>query len=428
MDNIKVSICCVTYNHEKYIKDAIEGFLSQKTDFDYEIIIHDDASTDRTADIVRQYETKYPDKIHGIYQEENQYSKHIGTSIGKAYVHPMCRGKYIASCEGDDFWIDCNKLQIQVDYMESHPECSLYLHNGLRINSGDLSIEALNPYNCDNEKDISPAELITLYNNHPPTASLLYKRELTDGADYIWKSTGVDQAMRLYALTIGSVHYNSRIMSVYRFAVKGSCTEKICENGQYTFNSYLGMICFFFQFDKYTNHRYHIWITEEIYKNVRWFLYAFKSNIILAEKYNEYKEQWDSYPLLREKCIKNLDVLKRQMFDEAYCSDKVKLFINQYENIVVMGIGQYSLKLTRQLKSNDIDFTGYAISHKQEKDKDYFMDKPVWELSSLPFDKEKTGVLIAIKPERWDDIAHSLETAGISNYYCPFLLDEIEIY
>ena len=118
-----VSICCITYNHGKYIRDAIEGFLMQKISFPIEILIHDDASTDKTADIIREYKLKYPDIIKPIYQTENQYSK--GISISATYQFPRARGKYIALCEGDDYWTDPYKLQKQVDFLEANAEYGL---------------------------------------------------------------------------------------------------------------------------------------------------------------------------------------------------------------------------------------------------------------------------------------------------------------
>lgn len=120
---IMVSIKCTAYNHEKFIRDTLEGFVMQKTNFRFEAIVHDDASTDGTAAIIREYAEKYPDIIKPIYETENQYSKHDGTLT--RIINEACTGKYIALCEGDDHWIDANKLQMQVDVMEGQADISL---------------------------------------------------------------------------------------------------------------------------------------------------------------------------------------------------------------------------------------------------------------------------------------------------------------
>ena len=106
MENVRptVSICCITYNHAPYIRSALDGFLMQETDFAYEILIHDDASTDGTADIIREYTARYPDIIKPILREENQYSK--GISNISIFNFPRARGEFIAMCEGDDYWTD----------------------------------------------------------------------------------------------------------------------------------------------------------------------------------------------------------------------------------------------------------------------------------------------------------------------------------
>ena len=122
-----VSIVTLAYNHGKYIRQCLDGFVMQVTDFPFEVIIHDDASTDDTAEIIREYERKYPNIIKPIYQTENQYSK--GVAIGTTFLYPKVQGRYIAECEGDDWWTDPNKLQKQVDYMESHPKCSMCCTN-----------------------------------------------------------------------------------------------------------------------------------------------------------------------------------------------------------------------------------------------------------------------------------------------------------
>jgi len=122
-----VSICCITYNHVPFIRQCLDGFIIQKTNFPIEVLINDDASTDGTTNIIKEYEKKYPDIIKPTYQIENQYSK--GISSLKENIFPHIQGKYIALCEGDDYWIDENKLQKQVDFMEANEDFSICFHN-----------------------------------------------------------------------------------------------------------------------------------------------------------------------------------------------------------------------------------------------------------------------------------------------------------
>lgn len=121
MNDVLVSVCCITYNHEKFIGQAIEGFLIQKTNFPFEIIIHDDASTDSTANIIREY-AKKDSRIRAILRETN--IKSTGTAVFPI-TFEMAKGKYIAMCEGDDYWTDPLKLQKQADFLEMENKYSL---------------------------------------------------------------------------------------------------------------------------------------------------------------------------------------------------------------------------------------------------------------------------------------------------------------
>jgi len=118
-----VSIICLTYNHEHYVEDAIKGFIMQKVDFPIEVIIHEDASTDGTAAIIKEYHERFPDMIIPVYQKENQFSKGIG--VIRKIVFGMAKGKYICYCEGDDFWTDPLKLQKQVHFLENNPDFAM---------------------------------------------------------------------------------------------------------------------------------------------------------------------------------------------------------------------------------------------------------------------------------------------------------------
>lgn len=167
---VLVSISCITYNHSAYIREAIDGFLMQKTNFKFEVLIHDDASTDGTSDIIREYEKKYPDIIKPIYQTENQYSKGDGT-VGRIQRN-RAKGKYYALCEGDDYWTDPCKLQKQVDFLEANPEYVFTFHDceTLEQNTGIKHLRVGNR-KIDEVVDLESV----IVQNNIPTASIIYR-------------------------------------------------------------------------------------------------------------------------------------------------------------------------------------------------------------------------------------------------------------
>ena len=152
------SIRCLTYNHEQYIRQCLDGFVMQKTNFPFEIIIHDDASTDKTAEIIREYAEKYSN-IHAILETENQYSKHDG-SLARI-VNQAIRGKYVALCEGDDYWTDPLKLQKQVDFLEKNPDYGMVYTLSQVYNQSKMKIEE---YHID---DIEPQKKNWLMGDYP---------------------------------------------------------------------------------------------------------------------------------------------------------------------------------------------------------------------------------------------------------------------
>lgn len=235
-NDIMVSIDCITYNHEKYIADAIESFLMQKTNFKFEILIHDDASTDSTPEIIQKYERLYPDTIKPIYQKENQYSK--GVNVTLKYQLSRARGKYIAVCEGDDYWINPHKLQKQVDYLENNPSCSLCFHNAEVIDatSGNKTGKKHIPWAPYNERyyykknaKYNAGELAIL--DFIPTASLIFPRNLTEAflnnpPKWITEAIVGDAPARLILANYGYAYYFDEVMSIYRTNVEGSSTHR----------------------------------------------------------------------------------------------------------------------------------------------------------------------------------------------------------
>lgn len=224
---IAVSIYCITYNHEPYIRDALEGFVRQKTDFPFEAIVHDDASTDGTAEIVGEYARRYPDLIVPVLQEENQHSK--GRSILRTQILPRARGRYLAACEGDDFWTDEYKLQKQYDYMESHPGCTFCFTNAVIRNEADGRERTFIPYSRTDAARFDPGRgdygLHDFYRlTFIPMASFFYRRECLESlsGDVARMCPSGDLRLRLYAASLGYAHFLNEKTCVYRENVPGS--------------------------------------------------------------------------------------------------------------------------------------------------------------------------------------------------------------
>ncbi|WP_075593929.1 glycosyltransferase family 2 protein [Pseudoalteromonas sp. PAB 2.2] len=154
-ERVKVTICCIVFNHFDFVEEAIKSFLMQETDFPFEIIIHDDASTDASATVIEKYVKLYPNLIKPIYQSENIYSKGIKPL---SIIFSQAKGDYFAICEGDDYWLDKNKIQKQYDYMSENLECSVSYHRSLLIENGELT----DKYSLNNKcyKDFDQIDLL----------------------------------------------------------------------------------------------------------------------------------------------------------------------------------------------------------------------------------------------------------------------------
>lgn len=164
----KLSVICLAYNQQDYIRQALDGFVMQKTNFPFEVIVHDDASTDKTADIIREYQKRYPDIIKPIFQTENQFSR--GSNIMTKFIWPNVRGKYVAMCDGDDYWTDGNKLQKQVDFLDTHPDYTICFHPVQVFWDDNKEPEYIYPKNL---KHVSLENLMRV--NFIPNCSVVYR-------------------------------------------------------------------------------------------------------------------------------------------------------------------------------------------------------------------------------------------------------------
>lgn len=225
-----VSICSITYNHAPFIRQCLDGFLMQQTTFPIEIIINDDCSTDGTTEIIREYAEKHPDKIFPVFHEKNLYSQGVRGMFQK-FVIPKVRGKYVAICEGDDYWTDAHKLQKQVDFLEAHPDYSMCFHRA-RVLSQDGRTSCFD-FSGLEEREYSANEIVSGW--LIPTASIVYRSSVVVPTHKDF--TNGDVILHAACVSAGRVYCMTDEMSVYRLHAGGWSAP-----GKYHDNYYLKLI------------------------------------------------------------------------------------------------------------------------------------------------------------------------------------------
>ena len=208
-----VAIRCIAYNQEAYIRDTLDGFVKQKTTFPFVAIVHDDASTDNTASIIQEYAEKYPDIIKPIFETENQYSK-PNNPLGEIMREAIksTGAKYVAWCEGDDFWSYPEKLQKQVDFLNSHPDYSMCFHSSDVLN---MNVDAI-PQSCAKveNRDYSASEILTTW--IIPTNSVVMRTEVLINRPWHKDFFVGDNVTWATCLSMGKIRGFSDLWSVYR--------------------------------------------------------------------------------------------------------------------------------------------------------------------------------------------------------------------
>lgn len=209
-----VSICCLTYNHILYIRQCLDGFMMQKVNFPIEILIYDDASTDGTQGIIREYETKYPNIVKPIYQKENQYSK--GVRVGFVYNYSRAKGKYIALCEGDDYWTDPYKLQKQVDFLESHIDYVMCSHKWNDFIENKKKVDCGMPLEVDSSGKIYDLDSLVHGEWYFQPLTVLFRRCAVDFKKYNLYKNSKDITLFYVLLKNGKGFCFHDVMATYR--------------------------------------------------------------------------------------------------------------------------------------------------------------------------------------------------------------------
>lgn len=205
-----LSIVCCTFNHEKFIKNAIDGFLLQKADFPFEVVIHDDASSDNTQQIIESYYLKYPEIIKPVFQKSNQFS--LGKKIFPIALQ-FCLGKYIAICEGDDFWIASDKIQKQVDFLEKNLSASFTAHSVEILDD----TQKFNIYDPFENHPIGYFETGDILQKHfIPTLSIVFRRDALVLPEWYYNCRSGDIAIELILSLYGPGYFFPEKMGCYR--------------------------------------------------------------------------------------------------------------------------------------------------------------------------------------------------------------------
>lgn len=280
-----LTIRCIVYNHEAYIRDCLEGFVMQETTFPFEVIIHDDASTDNSVAIIKEYAAKYQHIIKPIIQTENQYQKpghgHMNTDINNAMAESS---RYLAFCEGDDYWIDPTKIQQQVEWFETHPDYTMVWHDSYILDYRNGSKTTF--HRANKNTTIGLKEIIMGGGGFCPSPSLMVHKNL-----YLNRPKEVtdqfvgDYPDQIYFALMGKTYYIAKPMSVYRLCTPGSWTSTARYNEvDGFFQNLKGVQKILQDLNRWSNFKYDKWFQSKFYRD----LYRYYSLIPNYKKMKEY--------------------------------------------------------------------------------------------------------------------------------------------
>lgn len=243
--SLKLSVCIFTYNHENFISETIESALNQVTDFEYEIVIGEDCSTDSTGKIVRYYQQQHPGSIRALFNKRN-----LGMMENNSQTLLQCRGEYIALMDGDDYWIHNKKLQAQVDFLEANPSYSLCFHDAKILKIDGQWNHKSTCCGPENKRIVSFTDVIC--DVHIPTSSLVFRRTALHDYPPRWFGSlnAPDRPLFLMLTANGPGYYFKEIWSVYRQHPNGTWT------GQHYQSQWLTHLQIYQVLNRHYNHKY----------------------------------------------------------------------------------------------------------------------------------------------------------------------------
>lgn len=411
MDGVEVSIICLTYNQEKYIRDTLDGFLIQETNFNYEILVHDDVSTDGTVEILKEYRKKYPDKIRLILEEENQYSQ--GVDITKDICFPLVRGKYIAFCEGDDYWIYNKKFQAQYDIMEANPEISLCYHNAVVYDEGKDSLFL----NVLEHKSgyIRDKDIICPTKGWYPTASSFYRAEYLSDYPDLHAPTG-DEGMRCYMACKGRLYFVNQAWCVYREAANGGWNTKFKKDKEIADRYVKDLVTFLIDFNIYSAGKYEKYFYIRLIRTILLYLEVFCHKQYTREEFYLYIDNLKALTEHRadgwfdEIC--RIETIRCKDYFSLTIKEKLRPMLTHDSRLYVYGAGVKAAQAIAMLGMAQISISGLIVTDKKENENIVF-EYPLYELKEIRVDDDVI-VWPCMLTER-ELVINSLEEIGVKN-------------
>ena len=258
-----ITVIVMTYNQKDYIRESLDSILRQKINVDFNILIHDDCSSDGTSEIIDEYKKQYPDKIEVIHQKDRTYPVVGFNGMLYTYVVPKIESDYIAYCDGDDYWTDDEKIKKQYDFMVSHPEYSMCFHSAYQLRpNNDMSSK----WFIKDEGDIDMSDIIS---ERPgvcvATSSIFLRGEVfKDFSDWRKKYPVEDVPMYITAAMQGKIHRLKDVMCVYRQFAVGSWSAQNQGANDKMVKHLSEMKKAVLRFDEQTNEQYHDLVVKEV--------------------------------------------------------------------------------------------------------------------------------------------------------------------
>lgn len=389
LENIDVTVQCMTYNHIKFIRKCLDGFVNQKFTGNMEVVIFDDASTDGTSDIVREYAKKYPDIIHAFIAKTNTYGHSRRREMICDFRRYNHRGKYIALCEGDDYWIYDLKIQKQYDFMESHRGVSMCCHNAIRYNDSEkeviLQIADLETGILDDNEVFNPSH------GRPATASYFCRKEYTDSfsnEQFFYACPVGDEPLRMWCAANGVIYYMDKVWSVRSYLHSESWNYRMQNDEAYRIDLWKRYIFYLFLFNKRTNYKFRLEMEKSIDRHA-WLLVHCKD--VENMRYEELKKWIAECDSMTENRI-TINLRNLFFHEVRNCKDYrdvvFKVASSNPDRLFIYGAGLEARKCANELIENQLDFAGFVVTD-ISKNENEIMNHQVVGIDDIDFCEEQ---------------------------------------